>query len=366
LPHLPGWVPKSARHYLSHTVGGQSLRALARQADCHASTILRQVRQFESRRDDWLVDQALNTLGGLTPDAARKTKTAPTSTKQEHAQMPAASRARPTSPNPPSDDEMQAESARILRRLNEPGACLAVAADMEQAVVVREDANGKTIRTAVADRAEVEAMALTDWIACATPGRIARYHITPAGRAALREMLAKAESAQQGMAEAPAPFAAAVPGASAPPRRAGARYCAVESPLQLLARRRRRDGTPFLAADLVAAGERLREDFELAQYGPRIAQDWEAFLTGGSHPDPSGGSPGAGGAARDRVYEALGTLGPGLGDVVLRCCCFLEGMEEAEKHMGWSARSGKIVLRIALERLRDHYRAQSRSASLIG
>ncbi|NKB27575.1 MAG: helix-turn-helix domain containing protein [Rhodobacteraceae bacterium] len=209
-------------------------------------------------------------------------------------------------------------------------------------------------------------MALTDWIACATPGRIARYHITPAGRAALREMLAKAESAQQGMAEAPAPFAAAVPGASAPPRRAGARYCAVESPLQLLARRRRRDGTPFLAADLVAAGERLREDFELAQYGPRIAQDWEAFLTGGSHPDPSGGSPGAGGAARDRVCEALGTLGPGLGDVVLRCCCFLEGMEEAEKHMGWSARSGKIVLRIALERLRDHYRAQSRSASLIG
>jgi hypothetical protein len=52
---------------------------------------------------------------------------------------------------------------------------------------------------------------------------------------------------------------------------------------------------------------------------------------------------------------ALSALGPGLSDIVLRCCCFLEGMEIAEKRMGWSARSGKIVLRIALQRLRQHY-----------
>ena len=52
---------------------------------------------------------------------------------------------------------------------------------------------------------------------------------------------------------------------------------------------------------------------------------------------------------------ALADLGPGLGDVVLRCCCFLEGMEAVERRMGWSARSGKIVLRIALLRLRQHY-----------
>ncbi len=55
------------------------------------------------------------------------------------------------------------------------------------------------------------------------------------------------------------------------------------------------------------------------------------------------------------MQAALQDLGPGLGDVVLRCCCYLEGMESCEKRMGWSARSGKVVLRIALQRLKRHY-----------
>ena len=69
--------------------------------------------------------------------------------------------------------------------------------------------------------------------------------------------------------------------------------------------------------------------------------------------------PGSGGDgpqdARDRVSEALRALGPGLADVVLRVCCFLEGIEAAERRMGWASRSGKVVLRIALQRLAAHY-----------
>ena len=57
-----------------------------------------------------------------------------------------------------------------------------------------------------------------------------------------------------------------------------------------------------------------------------------------------------------RVAKAMEALGPGLSDIVFRICCFLEGLETAEKRLGWSARSGKVVLKIALERLAAHYR----------
>jgi hypothetical protein len=147
------------------------------------------------------------------------------------------------------------------------------------------------------------------------------------------------------------------------------RYNVAESPLTMLSRRKDKDGKPFLDNDLVQAGERFREDFELAQMGPRVAQNWDRFLTSGDK-SAFGSDSGIGEgprAARDRVSQALDDLGPGLGDIIMRCCCFLEGLEAAEKRMGWSARSGKVVLRIALQRLRRHYVERHGSVSaLIG
>jgi hypothetical protein len=133
-----------------------------------------------------------------------------------------------------------------------------------------------------------------------------------------------------------------------------------------LARRKDRDGQPFLDAELVQAGERLREDFELSQMGPRVAQNWDNFLTSGTGGSFGSGGPDGSSLARDRMVRALGDLGQGLGDVALRCCCYLEGLEVAEKRLGWSARSGKIVLRIALQRLRQHYEGLSGPDRMIG
>lgn len=269
------------------------------------------------------------------------------------------------------------EGRRILRRLAEPGAILAIAPDMEMAVVMREFPDGHTARTGVVERVTAQAFALKDWISCRKSGRVASYEITAVGREALRRMMdsdGAAAGAGQGMAEAAAEFGNQPrdwdqrdAGGEDGPRRN--RYNLAESPVTVLGRRREKDGKLFLDQDLVVAAERLREDFELAQMGPKVAQNWERFLTGSDRGGyrADSGLPEGPRAARDRVAAALRDLGPGLGDVALRVCCFLEGIETAEQRLGWAARSGKIVLRIALQRLRRHYDATyGRSGPLIG
>ncbi len=366
---LPSWVPDTVSHYLMHTEIGTPIRALARDAGCHASTVLRQIRSFEARRDDLLVDQALRRLG------RQFYRVENTGSSFMESKMSALPKTEPEN-EALSEGRLKEESKRILRNLCETGAVLAVAAEMDKAVVVRETGDGQSVRTGIVDREIAEAMALKEWIACDAPGRIARYHITRSGRTALNMMLAEAENKAVGFAEAQAsfdgPFGAAntdlrdeaKPRAN-PSKRV--RYNMAETPLSALARRKDRDGEPFLSSDLVRAGERLREDFELAQMSRRNEANWDKFLTNTERAiAPLDGSARGAEAARVRVTNALRDLGPGLGDVALRCCCYLEGLERAEKRMGWSARSGKIVLRIALQRLKRHFDDLGDAGGMIG
>ncbi|MCT8328796.1 DUF6456 domain-containing protein [Albidovulum sediminis] len=376
---LPGWLPDKALLYLRHTEEGLTIRELARREGCHASTVLRQVRAYENRRDDPLVDEALDRLGRLHARLTRADPHAdgpainpePRATPQDKDSQPMTAQIRPM-PDVVDDATVNREARRILRRLCEPGAILAVSSDLEKAVVLKGE-----VRTAIVERTVAQAFALKDWIAVRTAGRLATYQITGAGRAALKRLLAESE-ARGGLAEAAMPFAdqhrvwgerAVMEEGEDGPRRL--RYNLAESPLAVLARRRDRDGEPFLSQDLVVVGERLREDFELAQMGPRVTQNWDRFLTGADRgilqPGAGGGMSEGSARARERVAAALRELGPGLGDMVLRVCCFLEGLEAAERRLGWSARSGKIVLRIALMRLKRHYdEAYGGRAPMIG
>lgn len=133
-------IPDDAQLYLRHVEQGETIRLLAREAGCHASTILRRIRKFESRRDDPLIDSALG--GGSVTNSLNGPGILP-----------------------------------ILRRLAEPGAVMAVAAGMEKAIVTRDG-----IRTAVLDRNLAEVMALNGWVAQISEGRVLGYAITPAGR----------------------------------------------------------------------------------------------------------------------------------------------------------------------------------------
>lgn len=352
---LPRWVPDEVRLYMEHTEFGRSIRELARQSAQYPSTISRQVRKIESRRDDPLVDAALCNLG-----AAGDWNLASTTRKDDELMTAAVNM-----PALPDEITLTREARRILRRLCEPGAILAVAAEMEKAVVVRDTGDGGSARTAVTDMSIAQAMALREWITCDRPARISQYRITSGGRSALNQMVAQQENRVRGFAEAQAGFdngraaEAALDEVDRDPRVRKGRYLLAESPLTALGRRRDRDGQPFLTEELISAGERLREDFELAQIGPRTTQNWDQFLTSGITTSLYCGEDGAT-EAQKRLQLALRDLGAGLGDVALRCCCYLEGLETAEKQLGWSARSGKIVLRIALQRLRRHYEERGR------
>ena len=253
-----------------------------------------------------------------------------------------------------------------MLRLCEPGKVMAVAREMETAFIVLETPLGDQLRTAVVDREIAQAIALKEWITCPdASGRITRYFVTNSGRAALRRLTAQDENAALGFADTRAVMGPedawdinAIEGEVG----RNSRYQAFESPLIGLSRRRNRDGQPFLSRDLVVAGERLREDFELAKMSSQISADVAAFMAS----VPVSGSPKGANACHERVPAALHDFGPGLSDVTFHCCCLLEGLENTEKSMGCSARSGKIVLRIGLHRLKRHYDELDNRGQMIG
>lgn len=172
--------------------------------------------------------------------------------------------------------------------------------------------------------------------------------VSPAGRG-WSVRTARPEAANRLLAERTLPVAEAVGGAVAEPKRAAARRVTVnlaESPLGWLKSRGLVDARQY------EAGERLRADWEVAGLGPRVTMRWESgsAATGGAL-DPTLAHI----AAKARVEAALSAAGPGLRDVLWRVVCACEGMETAEKALGWPARAGRLVLTLALDRVADHY-----------
>lgn len=123
-----------------------------------------------------------------------------------------------------------------------------------------------------------------------------------------------------------------------------------ESPLGWLAAR------GMIDARQLAAGERLRADYERAGLSAATTMRWDAA------PPARGPRGGASGAAAEsaclarieahrRFHAALDAAGPGLADICWRIICAGDAVPAAERHLGWPARSGRLVLTLALDRL---------------
>jgi hypothetical protein len=322
--------PRSKRaadvaYYLAHVEGSAPLRRLSEATGRPLSSIHRAVRRVEALRDDPLLDR---TFEQLAEDARSALAADPLKlSESEVFQGVSASSA---------DDAPSADVARILSRLAEPGAFLMVASGAGKAGVF---AQANRFRRPVAllaldDAARLAARNLVR--ATSLTASSARYEITSAGRTWLRRRAGGGSGVQSGGQAAEAPESVRAPVA--------------ETPLAWLARRRGADGAAFLSSDEVEAGELLKAAFDAARFEACAPADWTAFLTAApaTENDPVA-------SARAGLSAALEALGPGLADVALLTCCFLEGLEATEKRFGWSARSGKVVLKIALSRLARHY-----------
>lgn len=106
------------------------------------------------------------------------------------------------------------------------------------------------------------------------------------------------------------------------------------------------------------AGETLRRDYETAAIGAVVTMSWENTPRSRqkrSAPCDMNRTERML-SAKARFDRALETLGADLSDIAWRVICVGESLPAAEREMSWPARSGKLVLRIALDRLAWFYR----------
>ena len=225
--------------------------------------------------------------------------------------------------------ELDREARRVLRRM---GRAVLIAQDKDRYAVARTASSAASSRLRVGGEL-VRAFFARGWICSDGAGRFAR---TDAGAAFVEEAGVEPADRHRLIEEKVTEVGKV-------------RINRAESPLSRLAYRGLVDPVQF------AAGEKMRRDFTLAGLGPRIGVDLSAPVVSGRR--------GGGGenisdialAARQRVNKAMAALGSPLAGLAFDVCCHLMALEEAERSRGWSKRSGRTVLKIALDKLAAHY-----------
>ena len=127
------------------------------------------------------------------------------------------------------------------------------------------------------------------------------------------------------------------------------------SAFRVLAQRLDKSGDPFLSASELEAGERFSSDWSRANYGRSQTQDYMRTGTDSARVNTAETAAITAIDSRRRVTAAIDHVGPGLSRAVISICGKDMGLEQMEKAEGWTRRSGRTVLKLALQRLADFY-----------
>ncbi|MGA1760605.1 MAG: DUF6456 domain-containing protein [Paracoccaceae bacterium] len=290
-------LDRAAKFYVWNQHHGKSMRDIAKTLGCHPSTVMRHIHKIAKSKDNPKVARAISAV----------------STKLSDQDV--------------TVDQQVAQAIKFLRQKN---TVLAVATGMERGVVFGQDDQGVMHKLMTIALDAVHVLVIRGDVRVQSRGRVVRYqHVKPdLGALWLADVLDHPKDS----------LSHVVP-------------LHGDSPLETLTRRKGPDGAPFLSRELVLAGLRLSEDFILSGCQSEIETHFEKVLIGQYDAKDHAVDP----AAWRRFQRAICDLGPSLADIAVRSCCLQEGIERSEAAMDWSARSGKIVLRIALQRLKRHY-----------
>ncbi|MEM9522875.1 MAG: DUF6456 domain-containing protein [Pseudomonadota bacterium] len=210
---------------------------------------------------------------------------------------------------------------RILPLLLSPSACIVIAAphilpDAEAAVVTSAGDVVEVIEKV--DRKTFDTLRAEGWVDLhAESEEIQRYRITSHGRASIAEA------------------AKIVVDRGARP-----------DPLEPYFR-----GADPLSQDAVAAAAAIRSEFARAKFsGDELFDEWREFTRSGEWPGDLEDLPDSDAFARSTLRALLARLGPDLGDMVILVVCLFRSVPDAEKTLNLPQRSGRVLLRMALDR----------------
>jgi hypothetical protein len=234
--------------------------------------------------------------------------------------------------------------ARLVQALSEPTAEGVLSDDR---LVVQAKVKGVTLRRASFEREPAEHLVQSG--AAQWTGRSSNVLVLTDAGQALARRLAAGEDAFQVQHRALTDQMASVDGETV---RLSVNL--KENPLLWLHRRRGRNEAPLIDDAAFAAGERFRSEFERAGMMQRTTIDWSRL---GANTDGGGGVDASDIllSARARVRAALAAVGPELSGPIIDLVCFHKGLEQIEQERNWPARSGKLVIRLALAALARHY-----------